>query len=539
MSGVLTFHYQGETKPCAAEGCYREFETFTFRKDGQYQVTKRKYCCYYCLRHPKLCAKCKKVSVTISSSLCAKCGKSDSIKVPIVCEYCENTVLMFPSIAKGRKYCGEICYLKSNKIKRRTCIQENCNEHFLPWNSKQQYCSNSCASRSRGKDPSKWIIKQCEFCRNEYSIRHDREITSRFCSKRCRHLGDRTNPNTTIKEKEEIKKELLKIPVRCTAEGCNNEFQRTHALQLYCSTYCKMNPALCTCGNRVSRKSTECSNCHRNRGETSYKKCCRSCLNFFTTLDNRQKYCSRKCYNSAKNKRHPFICQQCGKWHTPKQAGARKYCSKMCAGKAVKKPKSVKTCIQCGTGFVIHQSKAKNNYGKFCSTKCRGKYQSSNVIGKQHPMYSSHETSCGICGTIVVRKNSAFTRNKSFLCGKSECKAAYASHTNSGERNWNWRGGPSPYPPEWTKSLRLSIRIRDEYRCALCQHDCFNDKRQPDVHHINGDKQNCDKSNLITLCRSCHRIVESAWHKPDTRLFYIQKFQQHLYELGEKKEVNE
>lgn len=73
-----------------------------------------------------------------------------------------------------------------------------------------------------------------------------------------------------------------------------------------------------------------------------------------------------------------------------------------------------------------------------------------------------------------------------------------------GSNHPNWKGGISfaPYSADWTHTLRRSIRERDNYVCQLCG------KLQGDkafaVHHVDYDKKNCNPSNLITLCISCH-----------------------------------
>ena len=72
----------------------------------------------------------------------------------------------------------------------------------------------------------------------------------------------------------------------------------------------------------------------------------------------------------------------------------------------------------------------------------------------------------------------------------------------SGKNHWNWQGGLNlqGYSVDWSRTLRRSIRERDNYTCRICgrQDDAM------DVHHIDYDKDNCDPNNLITLCRACH-----------------------------------
>jgi hypothetical protein len=75
---------------------------------------------------------------------------------------------------------------------------------------------------------------------------------------------------------------------------------------------------------------------------------------------------------------------------------------------------------------------------------------------------------------------------------------------HAGKNHWNWRSGVSrePYSVDWTRTLKRSIRERDQYTCQICgKEQC---DRAFDVHHIDYDKQNCNPTNLVTLCRVCH-----------------------------------
>lgn len=70
------------------------------------------------------------------------------------------------------------------------------------------------------------------------------------------------------------------------------------------------------------------------------------------------------------------------------------------------------------------------------------------------------------------------------------------------------RGGTGiPYEchdyPEVFFKLRPDILKRDNYTCTVC---C---KFGNVVHHIDYDKQNCKKNNLITTCRNCNVKVNS------------------------------
>lgn len=55
------------------------------------------------------------------------------------------------------------------------------------------------------------------------------------------------------------------------------------------------------------------------------------------------------------------------------------------------------------------------------------------------------------------------------------------------------------YPSQWRTLLKKQIRERDFFSCQIC-------KKKPSntVHHIDYEKQNCNFTNLVTLCKSCH-----------------------------------
>jgi len=69
-----------------------------------------------------------------------------------------------------------------------------------------------------------------------------------------------------------------------------------------------------------------------------------------------------------------------------------------------------------------------------------------------------------------------------------------------GEDNPNWQGGISfePYSVDWVDTLKRSIRERYKYICQICNSYGNN------IHHVDYNKKNCNPSNLICLCRSCH-----------------------------------
>ena len=70
-----------------------------------------------------------------------------------------------------------------------------------------------------------------------------------------------------------------------------------------------------------------------------------------------------------------------------------------------------------------------------------------------------------------------------------------------------WQGGltKKKYPALFTKQLKERIRVRDDFKCQVCGVPELELDRRLSIHHIDYDKHNCDKSNLICLCNSCHQ----------------------------------
>ena len=76
---------------------------------------------------------------------------------------------------------------------------------------------------------------------------------------------------------------------------------------------------------------------------------------------------------------------------------------------------------------------------------------------------------------------------------------------NTKQNNPRWLGGISflPYPPEFNDELKEEIKRRDNYTCQRC----FKKHKVLSVHHIDYNKWNCNKNNLITLGNECNAIV--------------------------------
>ena len=64
------------------------------------------------------------------------------------------------------------------------------------------------------------------------------------------------------------------------------------------------------------------------------------------------------------------------------------------------------------------------------------------------------------------------------------------------------------YPSNW-KEIATRIKAANGWKCERCKHP--NDHKSGHVltvHHLDGDKANCDEWNLAALCQRCHLSVQ-------------------------------
>jgi hypothetical protein len=100
--------------------------------------------------------------------------------------------------------------------------------------------------------------------------------------------------------------------------------------------------------------------------------------------------------------------------------------------------------------------------------------------------------------------------------------------TIRGKNNPNWMGGRSfeKYGISFTKKLKQEIRNRDNNTCRECG------KKQKGkellIHHIDYNKKNNKKNNLISLCNSCHSKTNFQ------RKEWIKYFKNNIYEFNNR-----
>jgi hypothetical protein len=171
----------------------------------------------------------------------------------------------------------------------------------------------------------------------------------------------------------------------------------------------------------------------------------------------------------------------------------------------------IKRCLNCDCEYKYFPYEEQTT--KFCSRSCSAKY---NITGRKHKPETIEKMRLSKKGkriSIETRKKISETLKSKYLAGniKSVFKKGHKSYpltedgknrlskANSGENNFNWRGGKY-------KFLRKMAKIRDDYTCQVCG------LRDPEIVETDHIKMKCEfpelfnnLENLITLCPNCHR----------------------------------
>jgi len=128
----------------------------------------------------------------------------------------------------------------------------------------------------------------------------------------------------------------------------------------------------------------------------------------------------------------------------------------------------------------------KKQLGKKLSEKTKQKISDS-LKGERNPFYGKKHT-------IHARQQMGrdVSGKKNPMYGKG--------YLLRGSKNGAWKGGISfgMYGEEFNEELKAKLRKRDKFVCQICNKNGFV------IHHVDYNKKNHKKSNLITLCQSCH-----------------------------------
>lgn len=350
---------------------------------------------------------------------------------------------------------------------------------------------------------------KCDYCGKKFEKKPGRVRENNFCSQKCynqwRREDKKRNPNWKGGK------------VTKTCEECGEEFKiwPSREERRFCSEECK-NKAHSEFmeGRRRNRKTVECDWCGKE-------------FERIVSHIREHNFCSRECqgkyysenrggedYWGYEGKQVTRECERCGGEFTIPEAWVRKdrgrFCSSECYHKWTKEEGIFKgennprwnrvkiSCDNCGkelerTSFQINE----HNHA-FCSRKCCSEWREEKV-----------EVECQNCGKTVEKVPSKAKRVEKHFCS-NECRCEWSK----GRNHPTWRGGyESYYGPNWQRQRRRTLE-RDNRTCQVC--GIGEDGREHDVHHIvsfrefglENHKEANSLENLITLCQSCHMLVE-------------------------------
>jgi len=165
------------------------------------------------------------------------------------------------------------------------------------------------------------------------------------------------------------------------------------------------------------------------------------------------------CTDGKRRKATRIVCEQCGKDHLtrikPCQEQKFRFCSKECAAQHSKKINRLNLkCALCGCDFERKLSKAKGSRSGlyFCTRKCKDEAQKLGGIKEIQPSHF---------GTSKEIDYRSLFSEEELIC----------------------------------------------VRCGYCEFKCC-----VEIHHIDKDRTNNDKSNLVPLCSCCHMgLHRGAW----------------------------
>ena len=269
-----------------------------------------------------------------------------------------------------------------------------------------------------------------------------------------------------------------------------------------------------------------CIDCHI--ATKGYGIRCTSChMKHLHTLDS-YKTAIGKVYNKIKKSYVQKYCKDCnkkiGNQSTFCNSCAQSKRNKIYAIKSLDNPK----CLDCGKQVTTHKAIR-------CLTCYKNRLSSllNRCVDCNDVLSTSEATRCSNCHIIEAKRLSIITQEENRKSNDwQKCKDCGSPLSQSGNYQNNERCRPcrdifavginSPHYivdkeikryTGFTEELKREIRERDHNECQLChlknvEHLLMYGKSLP-VHHIDYNRDNPSKNNLITLCIPCHMRTNS------------------------------
>ncbi|MHC1685819.1 MAG: HNH endonuclease [Clostridiaceae bacterium] len=264
--------------------------------------------------------------------------------------------------------------------------------------------------------------------------------------------------------------------IKKTCERCNSEFLVSKDEVLYSN----MEVVWCSEECKSYMKEYECKNCGRKFmskafraycSEECKKDICKVCGNIYVRKNN-ETYCSEEC----KKILYKHICKCCGKEFY--YNGNKKFCSFSCKTAYASMKSEIFICKNCKTAI-----RYKGIKPEFCCAECRVEYNS-----KKKTLYKKKIEVQDLYKVISYKINILINIRKNAVMNL--------------ERVIDYR-----LVPGFNNLIKEKVKYRDYNKCFICEN-----KMDLDIHHIIPQRLGGahKEDNLITLCRKCHRYVETG-----------------------------
>lgn len=180
-----------------------------------------------------------------------------------------------------------------------------------------------------------------------------------------------------------------------------------------------------------------------------------------------------------------MICSFCKKTFkdVKSRLKVRSHCSRACKLKN-KKPLAKRICKACERPFEVPSYQLKYGRGIYCSRECVP------PLPKNTKQTGTHKK-CLMCDIVIYAHPYQIEKRK--FCSK-DCH-------NEAKRKKLFRDSPT-FKNGKSFFARIAVETRDD-PCSICS----GMGRNRQLHHIDGNDMNNQRSNLISLCGSCHTRI--------------------------------
>jgi len=209
-------------------------------------------------------------------------------------------------------------------------------------------------------------------------------------------------------------------------------------------------------------------------------------------------------------------CEYCGDEFKikPRRKNTARFCSEQCQDNFLNENhRSRLECDHCGEEYTVKAAEADSS--RWCSRECQTDALRVAHTGSDSPLWSGGEATvtCDYCGDEYNVKQAKVEETR--FCSLS-CKGDAYAEERRGPDHPQWQGGYSALaatlrsltgPMSWN---RMSEEHRGD-QCYFCECSGEDNDHAHHVHHIIPVLAGglSEKWNLITLCSSCHKTVES------------------------------